>query len=136
MVPPSGAVLLKNKMPQKSTLEDYVFSRPAPRDENLEMALLGAMMLDRDAYFLVRDIAGPETMYSTANRLVYEAIDRCEHDGLPIDLLTVADRHISRTCWGRWIITSSQTGPRYESCRKCTSSRTTRPRSCSSRDRP
>lgn len=92
MVPPSGAVLLKNKMPKKSTLEDYVFSRPAPRDENLEMALLGAMMLDRDAYFLVRDIAGPETMYSAKHRLVYEAIDRCEHDGLPIDLLTVADR--------------------------------------------
>ncbi len=27
-------------------------------------------------------------------------------------LLTVADRAISRTCWGRWMITSSHTGPR------------------------
>ena len=42
-------------------------------------------------------------------------------------LLTVADRQTSCTCRGRWMITSSHTGPRYASCRKCTSSSTTTP---------
>ena len=42
---------------------------------------------------------------------------------------TVADRHTSCTCGGRWTMTSSHTGPRYVSCRKCTSSSTTSPRS-------
>lgn len=71
------------------------FNEAPPTASDQEAACLGAMLLDRDAYAIVRDIISPETMYLTSHKIVFEAIDACEREGKPIDILTVTDKLMS-----------------------------------------
>lgn len=66
--------------------------RIPPRDIELEEAVLGAMMLEKDAYTRVCDILKPESFYEPANRKVYEAIQTLGARQMPIDMLTVAEQ--------------------------------------------
>lgn len=66
--------------------------RVPPRDTELEEAVLGAMMLEKDAYTRVCDILKPESFYEPANRKVYEAIQTLGARQMPIDMLTVAEQ--------------------------------------------
>ncbi|MDE6177425.1 MAG: replicative DNA helicase, partial [Paramuribaculum sp.] len=63
-----------------------------PQDRELEEAVLGALMLEKDAYTNVCDILKPESFYSPANRKIYEAIQSLGASQQPIDMLTVTDR--------------------------------------------
>ena len=47
-----------------------------PQDKELEEAVLGALMLEKDAYTTVCDILKPECFYEPTNQLIYSAIDR------------------------------------------------------------
>ena len=66
--------------------------RIPPRDIELEEAVLGAMMLERDAYTRVCDILKPESFYEPANRKIYEAIQTLGAKQQPIDMLTVTEQ--------------------------------------------
>lgn len=66
--------------------------RIVPRDKDLEEAVLGALMLEKDAYSLVCDILKPECFYEPENRLVYEAIQTLGALMRPIDMLTVTEQ--------------------------------------------
>lgn len=69
-----------------------VQGRIAPRDIDLEEAVLGAMMLEKDAYTRVCDILKPESFYEPRNRKIYEAIQTLGARQMPIDMLTVAEQ--------------------------------------------
>lgn len=69
-----------------------VQGRIPPRDTDLEEAVLGAMMLEKDAYTRVCDILKPESFYDPNNRKVYEAIQTLGARQMPIDMLTVAEQ--------------------------------------------
>lgn len=45
-----------------------------PQDKELEEAVLGALMLEKDAYSIVCDILKPESFYDPANQKIFEAI--------------------------------------------------------------
>ena len=47
-----------------------------PQDKELEEAVLGALMLEKDAYTTVCDILKPECFYEPTNQLIYSAISR------------------------------------------------------------
>ena len=66
--------------------------RIPPRDIELEEAVLGAMMLERDAYTRVCDILKPESFYEPANRKIYEAIQTLGAKQQPVDMLTVTEQ--------------------------------------------
>lgn len=66
--------------------------RQAPRDKDLEEAVLGALMLERDAYTLVCDLLKPESFYEPANQKIYEAIQQLGASQQPIDMLTVTQQ--------------------------------------------
>ena len=51
-----------------------IAGRKAPRDTDLEQAVLGALMLERDAYTQVCDILKPESFYEPVHQKIYEAI--------------------------------------------------------------
>ena len=80
----------KNK-PQHQSLYD-AGGRMQPRDKDLEEAVLGALMLEKDAYTTVCDILKPESFYEPANQMVYEAIQQLGAAQQPIDMLTVTER--------------------------------------------
>lgn len=69
-----------------------VGGRKAPRDTEVEAAVLGALMLEKDAYTTICDILRPECFYEPAHRMVYEAITTLGAAQRPIDFLTVTDQ--------------------------------------------
>ena len=60
-----------------------------PQAPELEMAVLGALMLERDALTAVIDLLKAESFYKESHRLIYEAILRLFDKSEPIDQLTV-----------------------------------------------
>lgn len=72
-------------------LSDYVFGKVQPQALQLEEAVLGALMLDKDALPIVLDILRPESFYSDAHQLIYKAVLRLFERSQPVDLLTVAE---------------------------------------------
>ena len=68
------------------------FGKLPPQDTSLEDAVLGALMLEKDAYNDVCEILKPEAFYNPANQKIYEAIQSLASHGKPIDMLTVTDQ--------------------------------------------
>ena len=60
-----------------------------PQAVEMEEAILGAMMLERDAVDTVLGIIQPKCMYRDANQEVFQAIVDLYQEGEPIDLKTV-----------------------------------------------
>lgn len=69
-----------------------VTGRIAPRDVELEEAVLGALMLEKDAYSTVCELLKPESFYEPRNRVIYEAIQMLGAAQRPIDMLTVTEQ--------------------------------------------
>ena len=74
-----------------SVLPD-VAGRLVPRDTEIEAAVLGALMLEKDAYTLVCDILKPESFYEPRHQRIYEAIQSLGAAQRPIDMLTVIEQ--------------------------------------------
>lgn len=63
-----------------------------PQATDLEEAVLGALMLEKDAYSVICDILRPESFYDHRNQLIYEAIVALGASQRPIDMLTVTNQ--------------------------------------------
>ncbi len=63
-----------------------------PQALDLEEAVLGALMLEKDALTTVIDILKPQSFYKDAHREIYQAIIELFQESQPIDLLTVKNR--------------------------------------------
>jgi len=62
-----------------------------PQATNLEEAVLGALMLDKDAVALIIDILRPASFYKEGHQHIYKAICILFEKSHPIDLLTVTE---------------------------------------------
>jgi len=80
-----------NGRAKTADLSAYVFGKVQPQAIELEEAVLGALMLDRDALMMVADILTPETFYLESHQNVYRAILHLFENQSPIDLLTVTN---------------------------------------------
>ena len=87
---PNSTTRKYDKTP-KQPLYDYG-GRQLPRDKDLEEAVLGALMLEKDAYTTVCDILRAGSFYEPANRKIYEAIQTLGASQQPIDMLTVTEQ--------------------------------------------
>jgi replicative DNA helicase len=63
-----------------------------PQAIELEEAVLGAIMLEKDALTSVIDILKPETFYKEVHQLIFEAITQLFQKTEPIDILTVTNQ--------------------------------------------
>lgn len=72
-------------------LSNYVFGKLQPQALELEEAVLGALMLERDVLPVVMDILRPESFYTPAHQAIYRAIIRLFERSHPVDLLTVTE---------------------------------------------
>lgn len=80
------------KTPNKGEgLSSYVFGKVPPQAVPLEEAVLGALMLDKDALNNVIDVLEPESFYLEAHQLIYRAMKRLFERSQPIDLLTLTE---------------------------------------------
>ena len=63
-----------------------------PQAIELEDSVLGALMIEKNAYAMVADLLRPESFYKDQNRYIYEAMRSLAAKDEPIDALTVAER--------------------------------------------
>ena len=84
-----------NKRPQPATIIKVganEMGKLPPQAQELEDSVLGAIMIEKDAYGTVADLLRPEVFYKDQNRLVYEAIRELAVKDLPIDILSVGEK--------------------------------------------
>ena len=82
---------LRNKGKRGNDLSSYVFGKVQPQALPLEEAVLGALMLDKDALTIVIDIVRPESFYMDAHQAIYKAMMSLFEKSQPVDLLTVSE---------------------------------------------
>ncbi len=63
-----------------------------PQETELEKVVLGALMIETDAYSLISEILKPESFYEHRHQLIYEAIRQLNIEQKPVDILTVAEK--------------------------------------------
>ncbi|MBQ6202689.1 MAG: replicative DNA helicase [Prevotella sp.] len=63
-----------------------------PQALEMERVVLGALMVDNDAFSIVSDILRPEVFYEPRNQMIYKAIQTLSMDEKPVDILTVSEQ--------------------------------------------
>ena len=71
---------------------DLTYGHLMPQAPEMEKAVLGALMIDKEAYLEVCDLLRPESFYEPRNQTVYEAIQKLSMEDSPVDVLTVTDK--------------------------------------------
>ncbi len=87
-------IKMAKKQKDKSSVEKILADTEGklpPQATDLEEALLGAIMIDKEACNTVIDILKPECFYNEVNRIIYEAILELYKNMQPIDMLTVKE---------------------------------------------
>lgn len=74
---------------QRINPPDLVYGKIPPQAQELETAVLGALMLEKTAQDLVEDFLKPEFFYVAAHQRIYNAMQRVSSKSLPVDILTV-----------------------------------------------
>jgi replicative DNA helicase len=78
----------QNKPTEKS---GELFGKMQPQAVDLENAVLGALLIQSDAIYLIMDILKPESFYKPANQIIFDALRNLGINNKPIDIMTVAD---------------------------------------------
>ncbi|NLI63207.1 MAG: replicative DNA helicase [Bacteroidales bacterium] len=81
-----------NNNRRSKTQETNEYGKIQPQAVDLEEAVLGALMIEKDAYSLVCEILRPESFYEHKHQLIYEAIAELAMNQRPVDILTVKDQ--------------------------------------------
>ncbi len=81
-----------NKSGRKAPQHVPDTGRLQPQARELEEAVLGALMLEKDAYSVISDILRPESFYDKVHEVIFSAIQDLAVQQKPIDMLTVVEQ--------------------------------------------
>lgn len=79
----------KNK---RQTPIDTSYAHVQPQATDLERVVLGALMIDKDAFSIVSEMLRPESFYDPRNQKVYHAIQTLNMEEKPVDIMTVTEQ--------------------------------------------
>ena len=81
----------RNKNKPVTTIEQLnaYYGKVPPQAIEVEEAVLGALMLEKDAYHTVQAILRPESFYKEEHKKIFNAIKELAAKEKPIDLLVV-----------------------------------------------
>lgn len=82
----------------KKSIDNTSYAHLQPQALEVERAVLGALMNDRDAYAVICEILSPESFYEQRNQLIYSAIRDLSLAEKPVDVLTVTDELERQGC--------------------------------------
>ena len=71
---------------------EFAYGHIQPQAPEVEKAVLGALMIDKDAYVEVCEILRAESFYEPRHQKIYAAIQQLTVDEKPVDLLTVTEQ--------------------------------------------
>lgn len=72
-------------------LGTMVYGKVPPQARDLEEAVLGAIMLEKDAFDAVIEVLKPECFYVDAHQRIFRAMQSLANKSQPIDILTVVE---------------------------------------------
>ena len=70
---------------------DTTFGHLQPQATDIEKVVLGALMIDKDAFTVVSEIINPETFYESRHEKIYEAVQSLNLQEKPVDIMTVVE---------------------------------------------
>ena len=76
---------------KEAQLSDYVFGQVQPQALELEQAVLGAILTDKNVFSVVLDILSIESFYHEHHALIFKAMISLFQKSHPIDLLTITE---------------------------------------------
>lgn len=79
-----------NRKRQPSPI-DNTYGHLQPQATDMERVVLGALMVDRDAFSIVSEILRPETFYEPRHQKIYNAIQALNMNENPVDIMTVTE---------------------------------------------
>lgn len=85
----------KNIGTSRTSTQDFssvMFGKLPPQARDLEEAVIGALLIDKEALNEVIDILKPDVFYVDAHGIIFRAINQLFETSKPIDLLTVAQQ--------------------------------------------
>jgi len=71
---------------------DNTYAHLQPQALEVERAVLGALLIDKDAYAVVCEMLHPESFYEPRNQIIYAAIRDLSMNEKPVDVLTVSEQ--------------------------------------------
>ncbi len=74
-----------------STMIDTSYGHLQPQALDVEKLVLGALMIDKDAFSVVSEFLKPQTFYEPRNQKLYQAIQTLNMDEHPVDISTVIE---------------------------------------------
>ncbi len=86
-----GDTKKKRQYKPKALSEIFEHGKVPPQATDLEEAVLGAIMLEKDALASIIDVIRPDAFYKEAHQIIFMAITRLFAKGEPIDILTVTN---------------------------------------------
>jgi len=70
-------------------LSTMVYGKVPPQAKDAEKKVLGAIMLERDAFDVANELLKPECFYLESHQLLFQAYQQLQKVGQPIDMVTV-----------------------------------------------
>lgn len=71
---------------------DNSYGHLQPQALDIERVVLGALMIDKDAFTVISEIVRPETFYEPRNQKIYHAIQTLNMNEQPVDIMTVTEQ--------------------------------------------
>lgn len=71
---------------------DFSYGRIQPQAVEVEKAVLGALMIDKEAYLEVSELLCPESFYELRHQKIYDAVRQLSLNEKPVDVLTVTEQ--------------------------------------------
>ena len=88
---PAKEIILAER--RKNTVPiDSTYGHLQPQALDIERAVLGALMIDTEAFSMVSEVLKPETFYEPRNQKIYQAIQTLSMNQQPVDIMTVTEQ--------------------------------------------
>ena len=71
---------------------DFAYGHVQPQAPEVEKAVLGALMIDRDAYMEVCELLHVESFYEPRHQKIFTAIQQLSMEEKPVDVLTITEQ--------------------------------------------
>ena len=71
---------------------DNTYGHLQPQEPEVEKVVLGALMIDNDAFSVISELLKPETFYIPAHQKIYQAIQTLNMNEQPSDFISVTQQ--------------------------------------------
>ncbi len=75
---------------------DPTYAHLQPQAVDVEQAVLGALMIDSDAFSVVSELLKPDTFYDPRHKRIYQAIQVMNMEERPVDIMTVLPSSLAK----------------------------------------